>query len=178
MKSTINASSLIFLIPGATYLAEYLIWKSLPQSHMLNGVLGGFWTIGQIGILFLLSTLFRQKIADGCRWQTTGVIVSAVGAISYITNYVFGYWFHMNTKFLLPIGALLTGIGMIITGIQVLHARRWQSIFRFMPLVVGLYPFVVMFPLLVITGRPDLTAILCWGIPWIMLGIGMIRIKK
>jgi hypothetical protein len=30
-----------------------------------------------------------------------------------------------------------------------------------------------MFPLLVVTGHPDLVAIMGWGVPWLLLGIGM-----
>lgn len=178
MKNNNNTTPLFFLLPGACYLVEYLIWKSFRQSHALNGVLGGLWTTGQVGILLILFVLYRRKIANGNKWKAIGVIIAALGAISYAVNYVFGYWLHMDTKLFLPLGALLTGIGMVITGIQVLHAGRWQSAFRFMPLVVGLYPFLIMFPLVFITGRPDLTAILCWGIPWLILGIGMARFQE
>ncbi|HEU4470702.1 MAG TPA: hypothetical protein VFR58_06455 [Flavisolibacter sp.] len=173
-----NTSALVYLLPGACYLLEYLLWKSLPQSHALNGLLGGLWTAGQAGILFILASLYRQRIFNGNKWKLMGTVIAALGAIAYSINYIFGYWLHMNTRLFLPLGALLTGIGMVIVGVQVLMARSWRDPFRFMPLAVGLYPFLVMFPLLLITGRPDLTAILCWGIPWLLLGIGMSRSEK
>jgi hypothetical protein len=177
MENKNNNLIIFFLLPGVCYLAEYFIWKSFPPSHSLNGVLGGLWTLGQVGILVLLTALYRQKIANGNKWRAIGVLIAAMGALSYVVNYFFGYWLHINTKHFLPLGALLTGLGMVVTGIQVLYARRWNSAFCFTPLAVGLYPFLIMFPLVFITGRPDLTAILCWGVPWLLLGIGM-NVKK
>ena len=103
--------------------------------------------------------------------------MAALGAFSYIFNYVGGYWLGLNTKIFLPLGALLTAIGMTITGIQVLTAKRVTGVKKFAPLLVGLYPFLVMFPLLLITGHPDLTAIMGWGIPWLVLGYTMISEK-
>lgn len=173
MKPAKNHRVLLPLLPGVCYLAEFTAWKLLPQSHALNGVLGALWTAGQIGILFILINLYREKISGSSALKSFGVVVAALGAICYIVNYVLGYWFQLNTKLFLPIGALLTGIGMIITGLQLLRRDRWQSHYRFTPLVVGLYPFLIMFPLVIITGRPDLNAILLWGIPWLLLGIGM-----
>ena len=163
----------LFFLPGICYLTEFIVWSSFPQSHSLNAVLGGLWTLGQSGILVILPNLYQQKIAGGSKWKVLGVTIAAAGAISYSINYIFGYWFGMNTRMFLPLGALLSGIGMLATGIQVLIAKRWPGIKGKFPLIVGLYPFLVMFPLLIITGHPDLVAIMGWGIPWLLLGFGM-----
>ncbi|RDC66242.1 hypothetical protein [Adhaeribacter pallidiroseus] len=168
-----NHLSAFFLLPGICYLTEFVVWSSYPPSHSLNAILGGLWTLGQIGILLILSYLYRWKIASGSKWKALGVSIAAAGAISYSINYFFGYWLHMNTKMFLPLGALLSGIGMVVTGIQVLVGKRWPGFKGTLPLFVGLYPFLVMFPLLVITGHPDLVAIMGWGVPWLFLGIGM-----
>ncbi|MCE7065739.1 hypothetical protein [Dyadobacter sp. CY326] len=168
-----NIATLCYFLPGACYLTVFVVWSSYPQSHSLNGVLGGLWMLGQIGILILLPNLYRQKIAGGSQWKVLGVAIAACGAISYSINYIFGHWLDMNTRMFLPLGALLSGAGMLITGIQVIIAKRWHGIKGKFPLFVGLYPFVVMFPLLIITGHPDLTAIMGWGIPWFLLGLGM-----
>lgn len=172
-KNTQSIATLCFLLPGICYLAEFVIWSSFPRSHALDGVLGGLWTLGQAGILVILMHLYRWKIAGGSKWKALGVSIAAAGAISYAINYIFGYWLHMNTRMFLPLGALLQGIGMLITGIQVIAGRQWPGIKGKLPLLVGLYPFLVMFPLLVATGRPDLAAILGWGVPWLLLGIAL-----
>ena len=178
MKNNSNSTSIFFLMPGICYLTEFVVWSSFPPSHSLNGVLSGLWTLGQFGILVILLHLYRWKIADGSRWKAVGVLIAAAGALSYSANYIFGYWFAMNTRMFLPLGALLSGVGMVITGIQVLAGKRWPGLKGILPLLVGLYPFLVMFPLLVITGHPDLVAIMGWGVPWLFLGIGMATEKK
>lgn len=178
MTNSRNLSTLLFLLPGICYLTEFTVWSMFLQSKALNAVLGGLWSLGQIGILVIVRYLYVWKIADGKKWKVFGVAVAAAGAISYLINYVFGYWLHMNTKMFLPLGALLTGTGMVITGIQVLAARRWQGIGGKYPLLVGLYPFLVMFPVLMLKGRPDLTAIMAWGLPWLLLGIGLVAEQK
>jgi hypothetical protein len=175
---TYKPSNLFFFLPGICYLVEFVIWSLFPQSLYLNAVLGGLWSLGQIGILVILFYLYKWKIADGNRWKLLGVFIATAGALSYLINYVFGYWLHVNTRIFLPLGALLTGAGMVITGIQVLAGKRWQGINGKLPLLVGLYPFLVMFPLLIIQGHPNLIAIMGWGIPWLFLGIGMVKEKR
>ncbi|MBD0255113.1 MAG: hypothetical protein ICV83_05295 [Cytophagales bacterium] len=173
MKNNNHATPLFFLLPGICYLTEFVVWSSFPPSHSLNGVLGGLWTLGQTGILVILSHLYRRKIADGSKWKAIGVAIAAAGATAYAVNYIFGYWLHLNTRVFLPLGALLSGVGMVVTGIQVLAGKCWPGLKGALPLLVGLYPFGVMFPLLVMTGHPDLAAIMGWGVPWLLLGIGM-----
>jgi hypothetical protein len=75
-----------------------------------------------------------------------------------------------DTSVLLPLGALTTAVGMTLVGIAVLRAKRWGGWQRFTPLLVGIYPFVAMFPFLLITGEPNIPAITGWGLPWLLLG--------
>ncbi|MCF2502028.1 hypothetical protein L0663_01445 [Dyadobacter sp. CY107] len=173
MNNKNNITTAFYFLPGICYLTELVVWSTFDQSHSLNAVLGGLWTLGQIGILVILPALYRQKIAGGTKWKVLGVTIAAAGAISYSINYIFGYWLDMNTRIFLPLGALLSGIGMLITGVQVLLGKRWPGLTGKFPLIVGLYPFLVMFPLLMITGHPDLRAIMGWGVPWLLLAIGM-----
>ena len=74
---------------------------------------------------------------------------------------------------LLPLGALITAVGMTLVGIAALRARRWRGWPRFPPLLVGVYPFVVMFPLIFITNEPNILAIGGWGLTWLLLGYAM-----
>jgi len=62
---------------------------------------------------------------------------------------------------------------MTLVGVSVLRARRWEGWQRFTPLVVGVYPFVAMFPLIVVTDEPSMIAIAVWGLPWLFLGYAL-----
>jgi hypothetical protein len=72
-----------------------------------------------------------------------------------------------------PLGALTTGLGMLLAGIAIVRTRRWDGWHRFIPLLAGLYPFVAMFPILAITGEPPLPMITLWCLLWLLLGLAM-----
>ena len=74
---------------------------------------------------------------------------------------------------LLPLGALITAVGMTLVGIAVLRAKRWGGWRRLAPLLAGIYPFVAMFPLIFITSEPSILAIAGWGMPWVLLGYAL-----
>jgi uncharacterized membrane protein len=80
----------------------------------------------------------------------------------------------------LPLGSTLDGIcsmglglGMILTGIAVLRAGRWQGWTRFIPLLFGLYPFLLIMPYVFLTGAPNFVAIGGWGVFSLLLGVAL-----
>ncbi|WP_128544304.1 hypothetical protein [Larkinella soli] len=68
------------------------------------------------------------------------------------------------------LGAILNAVGMVLVGLVVLRAGVWRGRQRWVPLLTGLYPFAVMFPVLVITGHPPRLLIGLWGLIWALLG--------
>lgn len=174
MKNSSPFHVMFYFLAPVAYFSEFIILKLFPENHSVNGLLGGLWTIGQVGIMITLFQIYRNKLT-GEKWSALGLVIAGIGAICYTINYFFGYWLHINTRVFLPLGALLTGIGMTVTGVQILIAKKWTGGMKVAPLLVGLYPFVIMFPLVVITGHPDLNAILGWGIPWLVLGYAMVE---
>jgi hypothetical protein len=79
-----------------------------------------------------------------------------------------------------PLGATLDGIcamglglGMILAGAAVLRAGRWQDWRRFIPLLFGLYPFLLIMPFIFLTGAPDFVAIGGWGVFSLLLGVAL-----
>jgi hypothetical protein len=65
------------------------------------------------------------------------------------------------------------GLGMILTGIAVLRAGRWQGWRRYIPLLFGLYPFLLIMPYVFLTGAPNFAAIGGWGLPTLLLGVAL-----
>lgn len=70
-----------------------------------------------------------------------------------------------------PLGSFLYAVGFIIIGIISIRAKIWASWSRFTPLFIGLFPFVMMYPLLVITGNPPHHIIPLWGIAFFLFGL-------
>lgn len=70
-----------------------------------------------------------------------------------------------------PMGAFMTGLGMIIVGLASIKVKVWTGWKRYIPLMVGCFPFVFMFPLLIITGARTPAMIGLWGFPWIAMAV-------
>lgn len=72
-----------------------------------------------------------------------------------------------------PLAPLVSAVGILLTGIAVLRANRWQGWTRWLPLLTGLYPFLFMFPFLFISGEPSDYAIGLWGLVRLVLGLAI-----
>jgi hypothetical protein len=70
-----------------------------------------------------------------------------------------------------PLGSLLYAVGFIIIGITSIKAKIWDNWKRFTPLSIGLFPFIMMYPLLVITGNPPHHIIPLWGLAFLLFGL-------
>ncbi len=90
--------------------------------------------------------------------------VPMAGAIAYFL----GQWMPLPFA---PLGAFLSGLGMILVGIASLKANSWADWKRYTPLIVGCFPFIFMFPLLILTGARPAAMIGLWGFPWMALGL-------
>lgn len=140
--------------------ASYRIWEGLlivVQALLLIGVAG----------------LVGSGAAGGGWLGRIGLGIALLGRISFLLGEISSFARGSDDELFVPLGALLTGIGMVAAGIAVLRARHWEGWQRFLPLLAGVYPFVAMFPILAITGTlPGLTIAL-WGIVWLLLGLAL-----
>lgn len=71
---------------------------------------------------------------------------------------------------ILPIGALLSAVGMTMAGIAIAREATWHGWRRFAPLAMGVFPFVFMFPLAA-TGAPPDAAIAMWALPTVAVAL-------
>ena len=68
---------------------------------------------------------------------------------------------------LFPFAAVTTGLGMLAAGAATIGARRLTGWQLYLPITVGAYPFIFMFPVLAVTGeRPDL-GVTGWGLTFV-----------
>jgi len=102
-----------------------------------------------------------------------GMTVAIVGRVAFIAAELVSLAQRSDENALLPIAALLSAAGMLCYGVAVLRAGVWHGPARFGPLAMGLYPFVVMFPLVAANnGSPSLPAIAVWGLVG-AVGVGL-----
>lgn len=80
---------------------------------------------------------------------------------------------------LFGIASPLAGLGLVVAGVAVLRRRRWRGGWRAVPLVSGLWVFLVTTPALVVTGGPPapaaLLAIAGSELCWTLLGLAVLR---
>jgi hypothetical protein len=148
--------------PDAVYgnATGFRIWEGLlivVQALLLYGVVGLVWSGGA-----------------GSGWLgRIGLGIALLGRASFLIGEVVSFATGTEDGTFVPLGALLTGVGMVLVGIAVLRARRWDGWQRFLPMLAGVYPFVAMFPLFAVMGEPPVILIALWGIVWLFLGIAL-----
>jgi uncharacterized membrane protein len=107
-----------------------------------------------------------------------GLGLALVGGVLFIPA-------ELSIQVDLPLGATLDGIcsmvlglGLALAGIAVLRSGRWQGWRRFIPLLFGLYPFLVINPFIFATGQPNFISIGLWGVPALLLGVALLSEPK
>lgn len=116
---------------------------------------------------------FAMLMADYSLWkigEPTGranryfLLIPFVGAIFHVFTIVFPFPFA-------PAGTFLNALGMVLVGTISIKSAIWRGWKRFTPLYLGLFPFLVQFPLLFILGTPPYHVLPLWGIPGALLGL-------
>ena len=133
------------------------------------------WLVVHMLILVGLVGLFRSGATGALTWGAKGFAVAILGRVIFLLAELVAFGLGNDDVFLLPVGAVLTGVGMIAGGLAVVRAGRWEGPLRYAPLAMGAYPFVTMFPVLAVTGqRPD-ALVSCWGLLMVAVGLAMAR---
>lgn len=100
--------------------------------------------------------------AGGALWLAAGVVGG--GSVEAI-------WIVAD----LLLAGLLSALGMLALGTAVARGGVWRGASRFGPLVMGLYPFVVMFPLVAANGgQPSVGGIAGWCLAAVVLGVAVL----
>jgi hypothetical protein len=116
--------------------------------------------------LLLLFGFFGVLWSEGIGRGVFGKVAFGVGVLGHIAFVAAEMHSLMigSTSDLLAAGALLSALGFVLTGIAVLLAKRWAGWARWVPLLTGIYPILVMFPFIAISGEPNGYAIAGWGV--------------
>lgn len=172
MKQNSSAPAFLWYAPAVTgfcYLVIFILFNTLPGNPAEKQFGDIIFSIGHVSILFSMLLLHKLNLNGSGFWKKFALLIPVFGSLSYIGGVI-----SLSTGapiiILFPLGAFLNGLGMLIIGIQVIKAGKLKQWKRFTPLLVGLYPFAFMFPIVIITGSPSMLAILLWGIPWAIMG--------
>lgn len=112
--------------------------------------------------------------AAGAGWLgRIGLGIALLGRAAFLVGELRSFVQGSDDDIFVPLGSLLTGLGMLLAGIAIVRARRWGGWHRPLPLLAGLYPFVAMFPFFAIIGEPPAPTIALWGLLWLALGLAL-----
>lgn len=90
-----------------------------------------------LGLLVGGISLWKAGEPTGFGAKKNFLFVPIAGAVSYLLS----IWVVLPFA---PMGAVLNGLGMILVGVASLRANIWMGWKRYVPLIVGLFPFVCM----------------------------------
>jgi hypothetical protein len=139
---------------------SYRVWEGLlivVQVLLFVGVVGLIWS-GAAGT----GSLGR-----------IGLGIALLGRVAFLVGEIRSFVSGVDDELFIPIGAVLTTLGLLLAGIAILRARRWGGWHRLIPLLTGIYPLVAMFPIVAVTGDPSELMIALWGLFWVPLGIAI-----
>ena len=151
------------LFPTPTYSPGFTVHQILVVvSHALV-------LIGLIG-------LARSNAAGKSLLATIGLGILPLGSTLFIASELILIVNEPRGSTLDGICALLMAVGFTLAGIAVLLTHHWRGWHRCMPLLSGLYIFLVVLPTLAITAGdgPALFLVLGgWGVPLLLLGVSL-----
>ena len=157
------------------------VWGVAGVGWVTNGLLGldavdgtrGFyateaaWLPVHALVLVGLVGLRHARVIGESPWGRAGLHLAIAGRVVFLAGEVTAILVGHGELALFPVAAVSTGIGMLMAGVAVVRARRWQGWRRLAPVAMGAYPFIFMFPILAVTGeRPNL-AVSLWGLTFI-----------
>ena len=123
-----------------------------------------FQVVSAVGLAVGAYSLWQAGEPTGLGKRRSLLFVQMAGGISYLLC----TWIVLPFA---PLGAFLNGLGMILVGYASLKVNIWTDWKRYAPLVVGLFPFVFMFPLVILTGARPAAVIGLWGFAWLALSL-------
>jgi hypothetical protein len=141
------------------------------------------FAVNHLMLLAGVFALYRARAARGGAW-TTGVALSVIGLLAWTACELWAISLvHMlktaaaanavNTGY--GISNNLIGVGLIVTGVAVVRARRWSGWPRCTPLILGIAVFVIVLPGVFGPFLAGRLAISLWMVGWAALGAALIR---
>lgn len=136
-----------------------------------------------IGIAYLLLAVSVVGLANsgvaGPGWPSRlGLACATLGWIlSAVAQFILRVDFDLAEKILFPAATVMIGLGMLLAGGAALRARSLPGWRRATPLICGLYPFLVIFPVFAATGAPNFLVLSGWGVCWLALSGALYRAR-
>ncbi len=172
---TIRAAALVGLVLTALGVVYILIVAVTGVELSWGFALQALIHIGELAVVL--------AVAGAVAWRSgllgrIGVGVAVVGeSLLAVAELVFPFNEPVGDQ-IFNVAPPLAGLGMVLVGIAVLRSGLWSGWNRFMPLLVGVWIFVVVTPLLIAFGGPPalgpLLALGGWDLCWALVAVAVL----
>lgn len=166
----------LYAVGGALWLGWILGFTFLTGE--IPGPASPYFFVSQVGFIILQTCMFLGFVGI---WWSGGVGRSLFGKLAFGLAWLGHLLFVVAEIFslltasegFLPVAALISTVGLMLTGVAVLRTQRWRGWGRWTPLLAGIYPLLGMFPFLIIYAAPNYTGIALWGLCRFLLGLAI-----
>jgi hypothetical protein len=172
---TIRTAALVGLVLTAVSVVYILIVAVTGVELSWGFVLQALIHVGELAIVL--------AVAGSAAWRAglvgrIGVGVAVLGEVLLIVAELVDPFNGPVGDQIFNVAPPLAGLGMVLVGIAVLRSGAWSGWHRFMPLLVGVWMFVVVTPLLIAFGGPPVLAPLLavggWDLCWALAAVAVL----
>jgi len=158
---------------------------SAPQSVANFRWLELVWTLTHVLTLFGALGLARSGLVGTSRGGRVGSRLAVVGMALLIPCELAFIPFASSTdsdpgpifaSTVIGIASVIAGAGFIVAGIAVLRTKAWSGPARYLPLLVGVWVFVPMTPLIIADGHLFYVGVGSWNLLLAGLGLALVRL--
>jgi len=164
---------------GAAWLAGGIVWLAAGLLHTNGGwrfdTAAVVWIVADALLALGLLGLFVLRLHGTSRIGSAALVLALAARVTFAAGEIFSIIDGNDEGPLIPLAALVTAVSMTVYGIVVLRSDRVVGLVGWSLLLMGLYPFIAMFPVFAITGEPSAILIAGWGIPAALVGAAMLR---
>ena len=131
--------------------------------------------VAYVLILVMVLAIARSGVASHGKLARYGLVMVIAGwALSVVAQLALRTSVDLAEQVLFPTATIMIGAGMLVAGTAVLRAGRCRGWRRWAPLLCGLYPFAVVFPVFAAKGEPDFLVLSGWGACWLAVAFALL----
>ncbi|WP_077490711.1 hypothetical protein [Sinomonas mesophila] len=165
----------VAMIAGGAIMVLFELGRVLTgDSSAYSRAAGIVVALGQLGIAAGCAGLWLHHSFGGSVLARTGLALAMVGLVLYATGNAVEP-FAPTVWWPFAAATLLIPLGFILAGVAAVRAHVWDGWARYLPLAVGVYPVLAVYPWLAMTGAADgswigTTVVAVWGLLFAVTG--------
>lgn len=173
MEGRIRFAGMICLIGGILWVITLALLAGVTVGSPAYFIVEIVLVAAQVMLLIGMLGLTWSGAAGNGWFAKVALSIALLGRVTFVVAELQALVSGNDDSPLLPVAAVLTAFGMLLVSIAVLRTAHWNGWTWIAPLLCGLYPFLAMFPFIIISDEPNPWAIAGWGLCWALLGLAM-----